>query len=101
MTKSITNCLAEALSDQHIGLTTTIVLCDAIVADARFNIWFADVMKKKSKEEIDVTLDEHERLTLQSNEIVEGFRMDHNLPKLESSLKALAARLNEFRERSF
>jgi hypothetical protein len=89
--------LIEVFKDKHIGLTTVIIICGAISADACANIWFVDVMKHKASDEEAISfLKEYDWLVNQCDGIVSAFGQDHDVAKFESSIKHLTDKLHLF-----
>jgi stress response protein SCP2 len=87
--------LLKVLQDENIGLDTVVMICDAISADARYNMWFVDVVKKQATEQQARECLEHgERLIKQCSVIVSEFEHDHNLPKFEAAIQTLTEKLS-------
>ena len=89
--------LADLLRSNHIGSTTVIAIADALAADARYNMWFYDHVKKLPESEIMFHLDEGESLLWAGLAAIDKFELavtgkvdrDHrrkNLSELETAL---------------
>lgn len=91
--------LIGVLQKKNIGLTTVVVVCDAISANAKFNMWFLDVVKKRATEqEAMEQLDQAERLEMQCSAIIEKFEQDGDLSKFKESLSGYVEQLRALTE---
>ena len=86
--------LLRVFQNKNIGLRAVVMICEAISADARYNIWFADVVKKQGTEQQALECLEHyEQLTGQCAAIVKKFEQDHDLPGFEAALQELTEQI--------
>ena len=95
LTMNLQSQLTKVLDDKHIGLTTVVYICEAIIADAKANIWFADVMKSRATEENVITfLDEIDSLYQKCAVVIDEFGKDHDLPRFEAAIQFLTGQLS-------
>jgi hydroxymethylpyrimidine/phosphomethylpyrimidine kinase len=88
--------LMTVLQDPKVGLDTIAVVSEAISVDAKFNIWFLDVVKGKASEEqtieVIVTSDD---ITKRCCAAVEQFHRDRDANKLNAAVREFTGRLVE------
>ena len=86
--------LLRVFQNKNIGLRAVIIICEVISADARYNIWFADVVKKQAtKQQALECIEHYERLTGRCAAIVKKFEEDHDLRGFEAALQELTEQM--------
>lgn len=102
----LTHRLADLLRSNHIGNTTVIAIADALAADARYNMWFYDHVKRLPESEILLKLDEDESLLWDCLSAIDKFELavtekldkdshQKNLKELEAALKTFTKNTTE------
>ena len=80
--------------DTFVGLSTIAVVCDTIATDARFNMWFLRVTKKRATdEEFIELLKTYEKMASQCSSAVDKFRDDHEKNRFQHEIQTVAAQM--------
>jgi membrane-bound lytic murein transglycosylase B len=89
---------AESRDPQaRIGLDTIIVVADAIAADARFNMWFASVVKEQARDEEQVIelLEELHEASEACSHAIRRFAADRDHNPLKAAIEDYTTKLLE------
>jgi hypothetical protein len=92
--------LIAVLQDSNAGLDTIVIVSEAITVDAKFQIWFVDVAKKRARADnlIDI-VETSEQLARECCTATRQFQIDHDRDKLNVSIRNFIQRCLELTTR--